>query len=606
MTNTFDPEALAEKYDAERDKRIRADGVHQYIRLQGKFARFEDDPHATELQRQPIAKDVEVAILGCGWGGLHTAVSLHKSGIRDICMLDKAGDFGGVWYWNRYPGVACDTESYVYMPLLEEMGYMPKANFASGPEILAHAQAIARRFELYDRALFQTAITEARWDDDAARWIISTHRGDRIRARFFVMTSGSLQLPKLPGIPGIDSFKGHSFHTSRWDFDYTGGDSLGGLDKLRDKRIAIIGTGATAVQCIPHLAQWSKHLYVFQRTPSSIDVRNERPTDKAWYTSQEPGWQMRRIENFTSLLTLIPVKEDLVNDGWTKRTFATLQKFRADMSEADIAAMLKQADFETQNAVRARVDAVVEDKATAEALKPWYERLCKRPCFHDEYLDVFNRANVTLVDTQGKGVERVTEDALVAGSKHFEVDCIIYSTGFELGPYTDAPVIPVIGRGGLTLAEKWRDGAMTLHGLHINGFPNFFMVSITQSAWGANFMHMLLEQGRHLAYIIAELTKRSVAVAEVGAEAEQAWVEHHEAIAPKMARIWEHCTPGFFNNEGQLNRRTARSGPYANGVMAMIDIFKRWRDEGELKGLVLKTDPHSSVSATYRNLATGR
>ena len=578
---------ILRKYEEEKAKRTRNDGMQQYAKTEGRLARFQADPNAIPLNRAPITKTVDVAILGSGWGGIHVGLNLRKAGVNDVCILDKAADFGGVWYWNRYPGVACDTEAYVYMPMLEEMGYMPKANFASGPEIMEYAQSIASRHGLYENALFQTGIREARWDEAAACWIISTDRDDMIRAKYFVMTSGSLQLPKLPGIPGIEDFKGHSFHTSRWDFAYTGGDPFGKLSGLTDKRVAIIGTGATAIQCIPHLAEAAKHLTVIQRTPSAVDVRNEHATDEAWYKSQAPGWQEKRIENFTDLTTGIPVDGDLVSDGWTRRTFAAMQRITPDMSGGEVAALLQDVDIATGEEVRARVDVVVKDRATAESLKAWYPRLCKRPCFHDGYLDVYNRSNVTLVDTQGKGVERITETGLVAGGQSIDVDCIIYSTGFELGPYTAAPVIPIIGRDGVAIAEKWAEGATTLHGFHVNGFPNFMMVSITQSAWGANFMHMLIEQGRHVAYVINELRKRGVRTAEVSFEAEKAWVDHHLALAPKMSRLWENCTPGFFNNEGQLDGRTARNGPHGDGVRAFIAVLEQWRNANELEGLTL-------------------
>lgn len=583
---TIDAAALARKYEEEKQKRIKAHG-RDYLRLEGKLAHFQADPYRRGIEREPVVREVEVAVLGSGWGGLLTAARLRDNGIDDIVIIDKAGDFGGVWYWNRYPGVACDTEAYVYMPLLEEMGVMPKGNFASGQEIYEHAQRIARHFGLYEKALFETAVNEARWDEAAGRWTITTDRGDTIRARFFVMTSGSLQIPKLPGIPGIESFQGHSFHTSRWDYAYTGGNSYGKLEKLADKRVAIIGTGATAVQCIPHLAEAAKHLTVVQRTPSAIGLRNEHPTDEAWYKGQEPGWQMRRIENFTSLTAGEPVDEDLVNDGWTEPVKINKAKIKPGMSAEQIRAIMQETDYEIGEQIRARVDAVVKDKKTAESLKPWYNRLCKRPCFHDGFLDVFNRPNVTLVDTQGESVERITERGLVVHGKEYEVDCIIYSTGFQLGPYADAPIIPVIGRDGLTLADKWSEGAQTLHGFHVHGFPNFFMVSITQSPWGANFMHMLLEQSTHLGHVIRELTARGVTREEVTAEAEAAWVAHHEELAAKVAGIWADCTPGFFNNEGNLNRRTLRSGSYGGGVLAFVQKLRQWREDGSFEGLEL-------------------
>jgi cation diffusion facilitator CzcD-associated flavoprotein CzcO len=586
----FDPAALQAKYDAERAKRLRAEGNKQYVKAQDTFAGYVEDPYTPRVPRDPIEKDVEVAILGGGWSAILAGVELRKAGVDDFCLIDKAGDFGGVWYWNRYPGVACDTEAYVYMPMLEEMGYMPKANFASGPEIRQHAISIARKFRLYDGALLQTVVEEARWDDAAARWIITTDRGDTIRAHYFIMTSGSLQTPKLPSIPGLHDFKGHTFHTCRWDYAYTGGNEFGGLTKLRDKKVALVGTGATSIQAVPHLGASAEHLYVFQRTPSSVDYRNERPTDPEWYHSQEPGWQMRRIENFHKLIEMQPVEADIVGDGWTKPVWNVMQQLTPDMDMAEIGQLMQMQDFATCEAIRERVEQEVEDPKTAESLKAWYNRLCKRPCFHDDYLVTFNRANVTLVDTEGRGVERITEKGIVANGAEHEVDCIIFSTGFELGPYADAPVIPVLGRNGLTLAEKWKDGALTMHGIHIHGFPNFFMISIAQSAWAASFTHMMIEQAQHVAYIIEELQRRGVRTAEVTEEAEKAWVDHHVELSARVAGIWENCTPGFFNNEGKMDLRTARSGSYGGGLFGFVSVFEAWRDAGTLEGLELKRE----------------
>src|SRR6185436_12590936 len=202
-------------------------------------------------------------------------------------------------------------------PLLEETGYLPKEKYSFANEIRAHAQRIGKKYDLYSKACFQTEITEIRWLDADKRWLIKTNRGDVMKAKFVVISSGPLNRPKLPGIPGITRFKGHSFHTSRWDYNYTGGNSEGGLTKLADKRVAIIGTGATAIQCVPHLGRHAKHLYVFQRTPSSVDLRGNRPTDAGWAKTLTPGWQKRRMENFNTLVSGGVQDEDLVSDGWT-------------------------------------------------------------------------------------------------------------------------------------------------------------------------------------------------------------------------------------------------------------------------------------------------
>ncbi|MGH0031631.1 MAG: flavin-containing monooxygenase, partial [Myxococcota bacterium] len=297
----FDPDALRDKYRQERDKRLREDGNEQYVEVKGEFAHFLDDPYAEPgFTREPLFDEVEVLVVGGGFGGLLAGARLRQAGVEDIRIVDPAADFGGTWYWNRYPGIACDIESYTYLPLLEEVGYVPKEKYSFGKEILEHSQAIARKFDLYRDVCFQTRITELRWDEEAARWIVSTNRGDRMQAHYVCMATGPLNRPKLPGIPGIEEFEGHSFHASRWDYEYTGGDSEGGLTGLQGKRVGIIGTGATSVQCVPHAGEWAEHLYVFQRTPSSIDVKHNPPTDPEWANSLQPGWHQHRMDNFNA------------------------------------------------------------------------------------------------------------------------------------------------------------------------------------------------------------------------------------------------------------------------------------------------------------------
>ena len=433
----FDPSALKAKYRAERDKRLRQDANEQYVEIKGQFAHYLEDPYVEPgFARAPLSDEVDVVVVGGGFGGLLAGARLREAGVESVRMIEKGGDFGGTWYWNRYPGAACDIESYIYLPLLEEVGYMPVEKYSKTAEILAHSQAIGRHFDLYRDALFQTEATELRWDDEIARWIVHTNRGDAIKARFVVTASGPLHRPKLPGIPGIEGFKGHSFHTSRWDYDYTGGDCNGGLEKLKDKRVGIIGTGATAVQCVPHLGAHAKELYVFQRTPSSIDVRNNRPTDREWVKTLKPGWQQYRMDNFNTLVSGGFQEENLVNDGWTDIIGNLLVMARKKVdgrSPAEMAEIVQLADFQKMESIRKRVDEVVEDSSTAEALKPWYNQFCKRPCFHDDYLAAFNRPNVHLIDTQGRGVERITENAIVANGEAYEIDCLIYATGFEVG-----------------------------------------------------------------------------------------------------------------------------------------------------------------------------
>ena len=315
----FDPDALRQKYKAERDKRVRDDGNDQYREVVGDFGYFVDDPYIdAALQRGPVDDEIDVAIIGGGFGGMLAAARLREAGIDDFRIIEKGGDFGGTWYWNRYPGASCDIESYVYFPLLEKTQFTPQQKYTNAAETLNYCHVIAEKYDLHAAALMQTEVTGTDWDEDSGRWLVKTDRGDAIKARFVVHSNGPLNRPKLPAINGISSFKGRTFHPSRWDYGYTGGHSDGGLDGLKDKRVAIIGTGATAVQCVPHLGASAAQLYVFQRTPSSIDLRNNQATDPDWLASQKPGWHDARRRNFESLMAGVPVKQDLVNDGWTE------------------------------------------------------------------------------------------------------------------------------------------------------------------------------------------------------------------------------------------------------------------------------------------------
>lgn len=586
----FDAEALREKYRLERDKRLRETGNDQYIEIAGDYAHYLDDPYVSPITRAPLNDDVEIAVIGGGFGGLLAGARLRQAGFDDIRMIEKGGDFGGTWYWNRYPGAACDVESYIYLPLLEEIGYIPTQKYSSAPEILAHSQAIARHFDLYRNACLQTEVTELRWHEELRRWAIHTNRGDKIMARYVVMANGPLHRPKLPGIEGIETFGGHTFHTSRWDYDYTGGSSEGGLTKLQDKRVGIIGTGATAVQCVPHLGANAKELYVFQRTPSSIDVRNNRPTDPDWAASLEPGWQKERMDNFNALVSGGFAEEDLVKDGWTDIIGNLLIRLRReanpDLSSEGLARNLELADFEKMEQIRERVENIVADPSTAEALKPWYRQFCKRPCFHDEYLQTFNRPNVHLIDTNGRGVERITETAVVANGEEYEIDCLIYATGFEVGTdYTRRAGYEIYGVDGMSLTEHWSDGARTFHGFHSRGFPNCFIISNVQSGFTVNYPHMLEEQARHVSFILRRLTDEGVTRVEVSEQSEQWWVDQILALSQNNIKFLESCTPGYYNNEGRPAARSVQGGSYGAGPVAFVRVLEKWRDQGELRGL---------------------
>jgi cyclohexanone monooxygenase len=595
----FDPDTLHAKYLHERDRRLRPDGIRQYIETKAEFSRYVDDPYVEPgFTRDPVFDEVGFAIIGGGFGGLLMGARLREAGFDSIRVVEAAGDFGGTWYWNRYPGAMCDVESYCYLPLLEELGYMPRHKYSFAPEILEHSKNIARHFRLYEDALLRTRITELRWDDADGKWIVTTDRGDRFKARYVAMANGPLSRPKLPGIPGIAEFKGHTFHTSRWDYRYTGGDSSGGLTGLKDKRVGIIGTGATAVQCVPHLGEWAEALYVFQRTPSSIDVRNNAPTDPAWAAALEPGWQKRRMENFNILVSGGDQDVDLVKDGWTDifrnvtgtKAKEMSRKLGRRLTGPERADVMVLADYRKMNEVRARVDAIVKDPATAAKLKPWYRQFCKRPCFHDEYLQTFNRPNVTLVDTAGKGVERLTGWGVVANGREYELDCLIFATGFEVGTsYTRRAGYDIVGRGGETLSEHWSGGLRTLHGLTTHGFPNCFFLGFTQGAVTVSVPQTLNEQANHVAYIVSEARRRGRHVLEATAEAESAYVRDVHNLARLGLRFYEECTPGYYNSEGESgNKGGFFSDMYGAGPLKFFELLAAWRSDGRMPGIELR------------------
>ena len=590
----FDPDALRERYRIERDKRLREDANEQYVEMTGDFAHYLEDPYVDEItKRKPVNDEVDVVLIGGGFGGLQAGARLRDAGINDIMIIEKGGAFGGTWYWNRYPGAQCDIEAYCYLPLLEELNYVPKEKYAFAREILDHSEAIGQHFDLHDCALFQTEVTELRWDESIERWIVSTNRGDAIKARFVSMANGPLHRPKLPGIPGVRDFKGHTFHTSRWDYDYTGGGPDGGLDKLDDKKIAIIGTGATAIQCVPFLAEAAEHLYVFQRTPSTVDVRGNTPTDPTWAEGLQPGWQKHRMENFNSMISGIPQEEDLVNDGWTDLIGKMINQFQNAKGDSNMSLeqMIEMANFEKMEEIRARVDEFVEDDGVAEKLKPYYKMFCKRPTFNDDYLPTFNRSNVTLVDTDGQGVERITEKGLVVDGVEYQVDCIIYSTGFEVGTsYTRRSGYDVIGRAAKSLSDHWRDGTRSLHGMGSHGFPNVFIMNTSQGGFTANFPHLLDESAVHQAHIIAYALAEGYKTVEVTAAAEEEWVNTIVGFngGPLGGLGGADCTPGYYNNEGQPNPNARQSAPYGGGSIRFFELLKKWREDGNFEGLTFK------------------
>jgi cation diffusion facilitator CzcD-associated flavoprotein CzcO len=600
----FDPYALKKRYEQERDKRVVPEGHGQYVAaVEGKFEKYSQDPWVDPgFSRAPLADHTEVIVAGGGFGGLLVGARLREVGFTDIRIIDEAGDFGGTWYWNRYPGAMCDIEAHIYMPLLEELHHAPRHRYAYAPEMLELSQKIGHRYGLYDKACFQTVITATRWLENERKWLIETDRGDRMTATYFVLACGRQSLPKLPGIAGLGDFEGHAFHSSRWDYAYTEGAETGELTGLRDKRVAVIGTGATAVQIVPEVAKWAKELFVFQRTPSAVYVRGQRETPPDYADMSKPGWQKERRENFQKILGATPQDVDCVADGWTEIT----RRMKPVLSSKELAARLGRkptseerefaaeiSDYRVMNVIRARVEEIVKDPATAEGLKPWYRWLCKRPCFHDDYLEAFNRPGVQLVDTQGRGVEEFTKHGILSGGKEYKVDCVIFATGFEAGiSYVRLTGFDIVGREGRRLSDHWRAGVRTLHGMMTDGFPNLLLVGGNQHSVAAvNAVHLLDEQASHVAYIVQQAKQRRVETVEPATEAVDAYTEViRSAPANKvLVNFYSGCTPGYYNGEGKGRRSEDLffGNRYGAGAMAFYKMLADWRREGNLQGMIL-------------------
>jgi cation diffusion facilitator CzcD-associated flavoprotein CzcO len=584
-------EAARRRYLAEREKRLRADGQAQYSQLTDEYEDFDHDPWVEPgFTRDAVVEEAQVVIVGGGFAGMLTAIALLDRGITDFRIVDKAGDFGGTWYWNRYPGCMCDVESLIYLPLLEETGYRPTMRYVPAPEIFEHCQRIGRRYDLYPHALFQTEIDTATWDEAASRWQVATTRGDLLSARFLITAGGILHKAKLPAIEGITEFTGRAFHTARWDYAFTGGSPTEPMDRLADKRVGIIGTGATSIQLVPQLARSAKEVYVFQRTPSAVGVRANAPIDPEWFASLPPGWQVERMRNFTAAVTGEQPDVDLVGDGWTRVLW---QDTQSEAATPEQAAELERADFEVMEAMRARIDEVVEDPATAEALKPWYGKHCKRLCFHDDYLAAFNQPNVHLVDTDGRGVRQVTAAGPVVDDKQYELDLLIYASGFEVttGLVSRLGFDPV-GRDGVHLSERWHDGAHTLHGVLTHGFPNLLICHFIQAGFGLNFHHYLSELTTHLASIVATAVEQDLTSIEATVEAEDEWLAALWEAGKGFGRYSAACTPSFHNSEGARTMAAARNVVHPGNLMRYAAHLERWREAGDLPGTsVVRASP---------------
>jgi len=591
----IDVPAILEKYAQERDRRLRTEGQDQYLEPAGQFADIcDDDPHRPRIEREPISEDLDAAVLGGGFGGVLTGYHLNEAGVRDFRVIDHAGDFGGCWYWNRYPGVECDNVSYVYLPLLEEMGFVPSKKFSPGYEICEYIQSIARRARLYEKALMHTQVTDMHWDDTIKRWRLSTNRGDELRARFVVMCMGPLNKPKLPGIPGLDKFSGKIFHSSRWDYDYTGGSQKDPvLDRLGNERIAVVGTGASAVQIVPYLGNYVKQLYVVQRTPSQVDARDNRDTDPEWAKTLKPGWHQEMMVNFQhGLWTGLDRDEpDLICDIWTELNrnirHQREQEGWPELTIEELLALRDEHDHRTMERMRRRVDEIVEDRETAEKLKPYYRFLCKRPCSNDAYYPTFNKPHVKLLDvSETRGIEALTEKGFMHEGTEYEVDCIILASGYEQTSDLKKrwTLERIEGREGLSIYDHWADGYKTMHGMSTHGFPNQFYLGFIQGGVHASTTETWNRQAHHIAYMIQQALDRDIQVMELSEEAQEKWLKHHRETEIDVETFSRACTPGYYNNEGGEVFRYFLGDSYGPGPYAFWDLLEKWRADGKLEG----------------------
>ena len=590
---TYDPSTVRDKYLAERDKRlVEGRSAIRDLATDEHFARFRDDPFTPRTERASITDDVDVVIVGGGIAGITAGARLREAGIDRIRVVDQAGGFGGTWYWNRYPGVMCDVEASIYLPMLEEMSYVPRDRYASGEEIRTYLVSLAERYRLDDGALFHTGVERAEWEEASARWVVTTDRGDRLTCRYYVLGVGILNLLKLPALEGMETFAGPSFHTARWDYDVTGGAPGGEpMTALADKVVGLVGTGATGIQALPPLARDAKRVVVFQRTPSAVGVRGNRPVPPTFADDLAPGWQQARMDNFQAIMLGRRVEADLVDDGWTQHYAAVHHPPRTKgMSIEDYIRGGEELDFGIMEAHRRRVEELVHDPATAEALKPWYRYLCKRPCFHDEFLEAFNEPNVALVDSPA-GFDHIAPEGPVVDGVVHEVDVLIYGTGFEpeLTPLARRAGHTIVGRGGVTLAEAWADGAASMFGMTSRGFPNLFVMPAPgqQAVVTVNYTHVAVLGAEWLGETVAQLEARGARCFDVAAGAQDAWVQHILDSYVDGSRVMAACTPSRINNEGDPASMNPRNGNYGRGLgdyFAYRDVLHEWLAAGTLDG----------------------
>jgi cation diffusion facilitator CzcD-associated flavoprotein CzcO len=518
-----------------------------------------------------VTTDFDAVVVGAGFGGLSMLQNLRQLDMS-VKVFERGDGVGGTWYWNRYPGARCDSESVYYMfsdhfspQILDEWTWSER--FAGQPEILDYLNFVTDKMDLRRDIQFGTAVTGAVYDEANNRWEITTDDGRTTTARYLVTAVGCISTTNLPAFAGLADYAGERYHTGAWPHepvDFSG------------KRVAVIGTGATGVQAIPEIAKQAAHLVVFQRTPNyDIPARN-RPLDTEYVQEVKADypelWEKARASGFGLPYQVVEgsaveappeERQQRYQRAWDKGGFyiglETYSDFLVNKDSNDTIS-----DF-----IRSRIRETVRDPATAELLAPSdHPFFTKRPPLETDYYVTYNRDNVTLVDINRTPIATITRDGLRTSEQEYAFDAIVFATGFDTMTGTLFKM-GITGRDGLALADKWADGPSTYLGLTTHGFPNLFMVTGPQSPSVLSNMPVAIEQNTEwIAGLIGHMREVGADYSEATAEAEQGWVEHHNQVADATLLLGTNSWWVGANIPGKP--RTLY--PYVGGVGAFRDI----------------------------------
>jgi cyclohexanone monooxygenase len=530
----------------------------------------------------------DVVIVGAGFSGMYMLYKLRQQGLS-VRVFEAGTDVGGTWYWNRYPGARCDVESLDYSYSFSkdlEQEWRWSERYPVQPEILKYAQHVADTFDLRKDIQFETKVASARFDDGAQCWRVETSAGDHVTARYCIMATGCLSTWRIPDFPGRDTFKGKTYHTGQWPHE--------GVD-FTGKRVGIIGTGSSAIQAIPKIAEQAKHLTVFQRTANYSLPAGDRPLKpgeaeayKARYDEireaarHSPGGLGTITYGTTSVLEAKEEERRAVfEDRWSAGGFGMLWSY------GDIA-INKQANDVAAEFVREKIRSIVKDPRVAELLCPNDHPIgTKRICADTGYYETFNRPNVELVGIKQTPIEAITERGIQVAGKEYEVDCIVYATGFDAMTGALAR-IDIRGRAGRRLIDDWAAGPRSYLGLGVAGFPNLF--TITGPGSPSVLSNMLTSIEQHVEWIadcIAYLRARGFALIEPTLAAQDAWVEHVNVVA--HATLYPQANSWYMGANVPGKPRVFM--PYVGGVGAYRAKCKEVAEAG-YEGFALTMLPH--------------